>query len=186
LTNLTGVEHYTYDDYVKWDGDWELIFGTAFAMAPAPVKKHQNLNVKITTQLEEYFEECSRCEVLIEEDYKISDDTVIRPDIAVVCDDLNETYISKAPEIIVEILSPSTAKRDEKVKFELYEFEKVKYYILVYPDDLKAKIFKHNGDRFVKEGDFLDEVYGFKDLECEAKIDFNRVFRKYRKNKRDI
>ncbi len=181
MANLAYLEHYTYEDYKLWEGDWELINGHPYAMAPSPMKKHQNLNAHITAQLVEFYEECLECEVLIEEDYIIDDDTVVRPDIAVVCNDPNQDYISKSPEIIVEIVSPRSSLKDEKIKFELYEKEKVKYYILVYPNFLKAKIYRHNGEKFIKEGDFFSQTFEFKDLECKPKIDFERVFRKYRK-----
>ena len=178
--NLAYLPNYTYEDYKYWEGDWELINGFPYAMAPAPVRRHQNLNVKIASQLEEVLEECLECEVLIEEDYKIDDSTILRPDIAVSCNDDNEFYISKAPEIVVEIVSPSTKLRDENLKFGIYEREKVNYYVIVYPDELKAKVFKHNGERFVKEGVFEKEVYNFEDMTCFAKIDFERVFKRFR------
>ena len=177
--NLAYLPNYTYEDYKHWQGDWELIDGFAYAMAPAPVRKHQNLNVKIATQLEESLEECLECEVLVEEDYKIDDYTVLRPDIAVVCNDDNENYISKAPEIVVEIISPATKLRDENLKFFIYERERVKYYVLVYPNELKAKIFKHNGEKFINQGVFTDKTYEFKDNTCYAKIDFQRVFKRW-------
>jgi len=172
-------EYYTYEDFKNWEGDWELIGGVAYAMAPSPLKIHQSLNARIVAQLVESFEECEECEVLVEEDYKIAEETVVRPDISVVCNDENEIYIAKAPLIIVEIISPKTARRDEVVKFSLYEAERVKYYILVYPDDLRAKVYKHNGIKFVKEGDYTKETYYFE--ECGAKIDFKRVFKRYRR-----
>ncbi|GAB6045666.1 hypothetical protein JCM11957_12640 [Caminibacter profundus] len=174
------IEHYTYEDYKKWKGDWELIGGMPYAMAPAPAKRHQLLSSAIVTQFYTQLENCINCEVLIEEDYKISEDTILRPDISVVCNDLNPNFISKAPEIIVEIISPSTAKRDEKLKFSIYEFEKVKYYILVYPDELKAKIFKHNDEKYIKEGDFLTQTYEFNTSCGKVKLDFERAFRRYR------
>ena len=40
---MCAFEYYTYDDYIKWEGDWELIDGIAYAMAPSPLKTHQNL-----------------------------------------------------------------------------------------------------------------------------------------------
>ena len=178
--NLAYIPYYTYEDYKKWDGDWELVNGYPYSMAPAPVKRHQNLSVKIVTQLEESLEECEECEVLIEEDYLIDEYTILRPDIAVSCNDPHKEYISKAPEIIVEIISPATKLRDENLKFSIYEREKVKYYILVYPDELKAKIFKHNGERFIKVGVFEKEIYEFNDIACYAKIDFKRVFKRFR------
>ncbi len=42
---------YTYEDYVQWEGDWELIYGQAIAMAPAPMINHQAVIVAILSQL---------------------------------------------------------------------------------------------------------------------------------------
>jgi len=178
---LPYIEHYTYEDYKKWKGDWELINGYPYAMAPSPVKKHQIISGAIFSQFYLQLEDCKKCEVLIEEDYKISEDTVLKPDISVVCNDLNPNFISKAPEIVVEVLSPSTAKRDEELKFSIYEFEKVKYYVLVYPEELKAKIFKHTGEKYIKVGDFLNETYEFETSCKKVKLDFERIFKRYRK-----
>ena len=175
---MCAIEYYTYEDYKLWEGDWELIYGQAIAMAPAPVINHQILMVSISTQFYNQLEECEECIVLAEEDWKISDDTVVKPDVVVVCGNKSDKYISKAPEIVVEIVSQSTAKRDEKIKFKLYEDEKAKYYILVYPEDKKAKIYKLEGNKFEKEGDFFDEVYEFKNISCKVSLDFKRVFKK--------
>jgi len=45
------IEHYTYDDYRKWDGEWELIDGFPLAMAPTPMRKHQSLATAIISEL---------------------------------------------------------------------------------------------------------------------------------------
>ncbi len=175
---MCAIEYYTYEDYKLWEGDWELIYGQPVAMAPAPVIDHQLLIVSISTQFYYQLEECEECQVLVEEDWKISDDTVVRPDVAIVCGNKNDNYIAKAPEVVVEIVSPSTAKRDEKVKFEIYEKEKVQYYVIVYPEDKKAKIYKLQGSRFEKEGDFFDEIYDFSDITCPVQLDCKRAFKK--------
>jgi len=44
---LNYIEYYTYEDYKRWEGDWELIEGMPYSMAPAPFKRHQNLSLKI-------------------------------------------------------------------------------------------------------------------------------------------
>ena len=174
------IEYYTYEDYINWKGDWELIDGIAYTMAPAPMRKHQSLATAIITELYNQLEKCTQCKVLGEIDYKISNDTVLKPDIVLTCGETNESYLTKAPEIVVEIISKSTAKRDEKYKFQIYEEEKVKYYILVYPDDLKAKIYKLKGSEYDKEGDFLEESYSFDDTTCKVSLDFKRVFKRFR------
>lgn len=175
------TEHYTYDDYIQWDGDWELIDGYPYAMAPAPMITHQALAMQMAFELERSMEDCPECIVAPEVDWKISDDTVLRPDVVLICGEYNDAYLTKVPEIVVEVISKSTAKRDEKYKFEIYEREKVKYYILIYPDDLKAKVYKLDEKKFDKQGDFTKETFHFKDTACEVSVDFERVFRKFRK-----
>jgi len=172
---------YTYDDYKMWEGDWELYDGVAVAMSPAPVRKHQGLASEIIYYIREQLNNCLQCEVLGEVDYKVSDDTVLRPDVVLTCGETHEAYLTKAPEIIVEIISKSTAKRDEKYKFEIYQEQKVKYYIIVYPDDLIAKVYKLDGKAYDKQGDFAIETYLFENTTCGVTINFEKVFRRFRK-----
>ena len=175
------IEHYTYDDYKQWQGDWELINGVPVSMAPSPMKIHQNIASLIIIELGNQLTDCNRCEVLGEIDYKISDDTVLRPDIVLTCDETNEEYLLKTPEIIVEIASKSTIKKDEKYKFEIYQSQKVKYYIIVYPDDLIAKVYKLDDKVYDLQGTFTTEKYDFSDTTCKLSLDFERVFRRFRK-----
>lgn len=177
---MCAIEYYTYEDYKQWEGKWELIAGVPLAMAPAPVRKHQALAAKIIRQIDEQLDECAACEVLGEANYKICDDTVLRPDVVLICNEPNDTYLTKAPEIAFEIISPATAKRDEKYKFEIYEKELVKYYVLVYPDDLIAKIYKNEQARYIKQGDFSFERYDFEQTTCKVSIDFDKLFKKFR------
>ena len=176
------LPHYSYDDYKQWKGDWELMEGAPVAMSPAPMISHQTIAYAIARELGNSIDDCEKCLVLGEEDYKITDDTVLRPDVVMICDEPNERYITKAPEIIVEVVSKSTAIRDENYKFKIYEAEKVKFYILIYPDDCRAKIYKLKNDRYSKEGDFSHEKYDFDGLTCHAEVNFTSVFKKVRNN----
>jgi len=177
---MCAIEYYSYDDYVTWKGDWELINGIPVAMSPAPMRKHQSIASEIIRYIGNQLDSCPFCEVLGEVDYKINDDTVLRPDIVLTCGETHPSYLTKAPEIVVEIISPSTAKRDEKYKFEIYEAEKVKYYILVYPDDLKAKVYKLDDKKYDKQGDFTLESYKFEETTCGIELDFEKVFKRFR------
>jgi Uma2 family endonuclease len=174
------LEYYSYDDYKKWEGDWELIDGIAYSMAPSPIIFHQAISGGICSELFVSTRKCKDCNVVIEQDWKVDEVTVLKPDVALICNETNSAYISKAPLIIVEVISKSTAKRDEKYKFEIYKNEKVLYYVLVYPNELRAKIYKLKEDNYVKEGDFSFEEYTFEDLKCKASIDFSTVFEKFR------
>jgi len=150
------------------------------AMSPSPTISHQAIAAKILNQLMNSIGDCDKCLVLAKEDWKIDDGTVLKPDVVLICDEPNEQYITKAPEIIVEVISPSTSRRDEVFKFDIYEREKVPYYVLVYPDDCKAKLYKLENNKYTKQGDFSRESYAFDNTCCGAMIDFEAVFRQFR------
>ena len=175
------LPHYTYDDYEEWKGDWELIAGVPYAMAPAPVKRHQQLVGMIFTQVEEDTETCPECETLIDSDWKVDSQTVLKPDVALVCSDENPDFISKTPELIFEVLSPSTAKRDEGLKFSIYEEEGVHYYVLVDPDALIARIYENDDFTFRKVGEFDTDRYSFESSNCSITVDFGRLFGRFRR-----
>ncbi len=172
--------HYTYDDYIHWEDDWELISGTPFAMAPSPMFNHQSISSLLIQSIGDSIKSCKNCMVVSEMDYKIADDTIVRPDIALVCGQKDGAYIKKSPELIVEIVSKSSAKRDEKIKLTLYEQEKVYYYILLYPEDLKAKIYKLKDSKYEKIVDVLEGSFIFDEIKCQAKIDFDFVFERFK------
>lgn len=174
-------EYYTYQDYKCWNGDWELIGGQAIAMSPSPMISHQAIVMEIAYEMKRSLDDCDACLVLSEEDWKISEDTTVRPDVVMICNEPNDAYITKRPEIVIEVVSDSSVRRDEVVKYHLYESEKVPYYLIVYPDDLKAKIYKLVDGKFESDGSFLDTRYDFAALTCDVSIDFKMVFRRYRK-----
>ncbi len=168
---------YTYADYASWPGDWELIEGVPVAMSPAPTLKHQHIAGEILFQFRNQLEKCQQCQVLHEVDWKLSEETVLRPDVVVTCKSQHENYLIHAPEIVVEVVSPATARRDEGVKRQLYEQEKVSYYILVYPEDGRAKVYRLRDRAFDKVGDFVEETAHFdEELPCPLTLDFARVF----------
>lgn len=177
MSTLAYNEKYTYNDYLEWEGEWELIYGDAYAMAPSPAYSHQYISGKIYRQLDEKLENCNKCSAVIEMDWNVSSDTVVRPDSMVVCYEPDER-LTKRPELIFEVISPSTSKRDEILKFDLYQNEGVPCYILVYPDSRKAKVYQLIDFKYRKIGDFSDEVYRFETAECTIEFDFGFIWRK--------
>ncbi len=173
---LENIPHYTYEDYKNWEDEWEIIDGVAYAMSPAPMIGHQKISNKIARILDEQTENCNNCHALLPVDWKISEDTVVQPDNLVVCYEPKGAYISKAPSMIFEILSKSTAKKDTTLKFELYEREGVKYYIIVDPDENIAKAYELKDGRYIKILDATDEVVDFELKDCDIKIDFNKLW----------
>lgn len=174
---LEHLPSYTYEEYKNWEGRWELIYGIPYNMAPAPVKKHQKVSQRIGWLLENALQECPRCEAMLPIDWKIDEETIVQPDNLVVCDeDMEGAYIVKAPLIIFEVLSKSTANKDCNLKFELYEKEGVKFYVIVDPNEQNAKLYKLKNGRYIKEGDFSRNSYKFELEECSFEFEFGRIW----------
>jgi Uma2 family endonuclease len=145
---------FNYGDYLKWPEEerWEIISGEAYNMTPAPSTHHQRVSRRLLTIFENFLKD-KKCEVfgapydvILPENNESekSASTVVQPDIAVICDKFKiKTHgCVGAPDLIIEILSPATSKKDMTVKFELYEYHKVKQYWLVHPKDKYAMVFK--------------------------------------------
>ncbi len=173
-------EYYSSSDYQQWKGDWELIGGMPYAMSPSPSVSHQSAATQITSQLLNTVnaekKSCGKCTILMETDWFVSNDTVVRPDVLIVCRKVNEKVLV-APELIVEVVSQSSSKRDEVMKFELYQKECVNYYILAYPEKRIAKVYVNSNNGFSKMDDFLSEQAYFKIKNCNFIIDFSTVWR---------
>lgn len=127
---------YTVADYNMWEGQWELIDGIPYAMSPSPVRAHQRMGKAIMRHLDDALaatkDTCGRCEVVYELDWIIGDDTVVRPDLALVCDQTGD-FITTPPVLIVEILSPATAMKDRQTKLQIYRLQGVRYYAVADP-----------------------------------------------------
>jgi len=150
-------KHYTYGDYKHWPEDerWELIDGVAWDMSPAPARRHQKIFGELFTQINLFLKN-KKCEVyaapfdvlLPGEDEPAEDDvsTVIQPDISVICDEkkLTDKGCTGAPDWIIEILSPYTAKKDMDIKFHLYQRHGVKEYWIVDPGNMYVHVYLLN------------------------------------------
>jgi len=151
---------YTYADYLTWldDKARELINGF-IKMLPAPRLVHAEVSKNVTWQLESVTRRNGcKCKVFYApfdvrfpkkgETANDMIDTVVQPDICVVCDlsKLDERGCCGAPDMIVEILSPSTLKKDTTEKFTLYEESGVKEYWMVHPKDKAIHVFLLQND----------------------------------------
>jgi Uma2 family endonuclease len=175
------LPQYTYEDYVHWEGRWELIQGIPYAMTPAPSIGHQVICSRINWQLRNLLQDCRRCEVLPPVDWPIADDTVVQPDVLVVCGDrkkMGVTRLEVTPVIVFEILSPSTSQKDRIVKYRLYEQAGVKYYCIVDPETKSAVVFSlHNqGEKYGAEEEFKEGKMFFDLGSCQMEFDFGNVF----------
>jgi Uma2 family endonuclease len=181
-----GEQHFTYADYKAWELDeserFELIGGKAYAMA-APNDFHQAIRGELIAQMVT----CLRgkpCKVraapydvrlFYEEDE--SDDTVVQPDISVICDEKKRGVegCRGAPDLIVEILSPSNTGAEYIRKFNLYLEAGVREYWLVEPVSKTVQAF------VLQNGAYTGKVYNSASLLPSAvleglSISLNDVF----------
>ena len=117
MLSKSDLPHYTYSDYLHWEGRWELIEGIAHAMSPAPSVSHQKVSQEIARLLGESTDQCEQCQALLPVDWKITEDTIVQPDNLIVCYQPTGTYITRAPSVIFEVLSPSTRERTSVSNF---------------------------------------------------------------------
>jgi Uma2 family endonuclease len=141
--------HLTYDDYVEFPDDGkrhEIIEGDHY-MTPAPRTKHQSVSVNLSSVMAPFARRHKLGKVLTAPcDVILSDENVVQPDLlfvsrarAGIVTDLN---IQGAPDLLVEILSESSRKKDEVIKRKLYERFGVQEYWIVDPELETVKIFK--------------------------------------------
>jgi len=181
-------EKYNYGDYITWNDSeyWELIDGIPYNMAP-PNRFHQEISGELFGIFHNYLKGKS-CKVyaapfgvrlpLADEEDKYIKNAVL-PDIVIVCDKkkLDDAGCRGAPDLIVEILSPSTNKMDSKEKFLLYEKTGVKEYWIIDPYHKIVSVYTLGKDNLYGRPDMYTEedkikVGIFSDLE----IELNTVF----------
>ena len=180
------TEYFTYADFKEWDLEagerYELIYGEVFAMAGAS-ERHQAILGAIFNQIYNYLEG-KPCKVypapfdvrlFYKEDE--SDDTVVQPDIVVICDEKKRGNegCRGAPDLIVEILSPSNTAIEMERKFRLYQQAGVREYWIVDPENKGLKTYiLNNKPVFANYYGSTDTVHVniFPDL----KINLTRVF----------
>ena len=141
-------DHWTYADYKDWElkpGErYEIIYGEAYAMS-APNTFHQSILMELSKQIANFLTG-KKCRVypapfdvrlFYEEDE--SDDTVVQPDISVICDreKLGKEGCRGAPDLVVEILSPSNTAIEMQRKFNVYHDAGVREYWVL---DVEEKI----------------------------------------------
>ena len=152
---------FTLDDYYAMPEDTrvELIDGVLYEML-APTTIHQDFGFQIAHKLQNYIEKNKgKCWVAVAPvDVQLNCDnrTMVEPDVIVVCnrDKIIRRCVYGAPDIIVEVLSPSTKKKDLTIKLNKYTEAGVKEYWLVDPDAKRVMVYRF-------EEDVVLNIYGF-------------------------
>ena len=154
-------KRYTYEDYCTWGDDerWELIDGVPYAMS-APSRRHQEISVRMLYHLYGFLKG-KPCKVFAAPfDVRLNEDaygdTVVQPDLLVVCDEskLDDKGCGGVPDMVIEILSPSTAMLDKVLKYRRYLQTGVREYWIIDPESNTVSV------HILKNGEYVTYAYG--------------------------
>lgn len=177
INKLDLSKKYTYADYLTWrfNERVELLKGYISKMSPAPSLKHQDITGEIFVALK-LFMRGKDCKVFIApfdvrlpilSNKKNQIDTVVQPDICVVCDldKLDKQGCNGAPDLIVEVLSPGNTKNEMKDKFKIYQDSGVLEYWLVEPEQEFVVIYNLD-----KKGNYIGSQPFIKEDKIKSKV----------------
>ena len=156
---------YTYADYVLWDDDVrrELIDGVPYVMA-GPNRKHQKILGRLHLLFGNFLKG-KTCEVYLSPfDVRLNsetlDDTVVQPDLMIICDQsiLTDACCKGVPDMVIEILSPSTANYDKNLKFKTYLRAGIREYWIVDPKEETLAV------NILKDGNYITHAYSNEEI----------------------
>lgn len=173
---------YTLEDYMALPEEFraELIDGNLYRM-DAPSFIHQIIGGELYRQISNYIishkGNCIACtapaDILLDRD----DRTAVQPDVFVICDRSNITrqHGMGAPDLVIEVLSPSTKKKDMNLKRDKYQRAGVREYWMIDPDKQKVIVETFEGEQDITIYSFTNKipVHIFQD-NCE--IDFAQIY----------
>jgi Uma2 family endonuclease len=172
------LPNYTYDEYAQWEGRWELIDGIPWAIRLTP--EHQRISGNTLAVLQNAVKQsgCTGCKVYPSIDYKITENTVVCPDVLIACQPIEKDYLDFAPVLVAEILSAETILKDRNSKFYLYEAQKIPDYLIVDADKQEIEIYKLNSEgKYIleKTDPALPYTFAFED-DCSAELILNNIW----------
>ncbi len=178
VSSVTRYEpHYTVEDYLQWEGEWELWYGVAVSMSPSPFGPHELVVSRLVQDFRNQIDKQNcHCEVYAGLDWIVASDTVVRPDVMIVCGDQPTRHLERPPVIAVEVLSPSTASKDSFQKRELYQYSGVSYYLIVDPDNRTLQILRLLDGFYHVMMSSLSSTHEL-DHGCKMELEVERLFR---------
>ncbi|MEZ6088667.1 MAG: Uma2 family endonuclease [Pirellulaceae bacterium] len=172
------ITSYTYEDYQLWEGDWQLIDGVAVAMTPSPFGRHERVVGEIFGELRQQLKDqgCD-CRVYTGLDWIVSKDTVVRPDVMVVCGQQPDRYLERPPVLAVEVLSSSTRGLDLTTKRAIYQSAGVAYYLIVDPEGETVELCDYREGKLSSQHGHGDKFDLRLDDHCHATLVVEAMFR---------
>lgn len=155
------VRPLTADDLATFpdDGNRYEVIGGMLVVSPSPTARHQRILTQLVTWLNLHLIQTSAGEVFVAPfDVHLSINDVVQPDLVVVLDEhravIEEKGVVGTPDIVVEVLSPSTSRSDRVWKTALYARSGVREYWIVDPVEETILVQSLNIDHYVESGAF--------------------------------
>jgi len=184
LAQKEDYREYTYEEWLELDNneDTELIDGIVYmrygsGKHSGPSRRHQKVSGELYQGIAAFLKGSKTCEIYYDLSVKLNKNTVVRPDIAIICDPdkLDDRGCNGAPDLIIEILSPSNMVTDSWTKYNKYLLAGVKEYWIVDPTKNEVTVY------ILKDGKYHGTWYSEEDIipvttlpGCE--IDLSAVF----------
>lgn len=182
--NMSSRTGKTIDDYLALPDDVrvELIDGVFYDMG-SPSMVHQSISMHISTAFNNHIDshngKCMAFAAPTDVQLDCDDKTIVEPDVLIVCDrdKITKPRVVGAPDLIVEVVSPSSWYHDSFRKLQKYKKAGVREYWIVIPDELKIIVYCFETSDFLTEYTFNDKVpVGIWGGECE--VDFKKIYEK--------
>ncbi|MCD4684544.1 MAG: Uma2 family endonuclease [Anaerolineae bacterium] len=128
------------------------------SVTPAPTAKHQRLVLEIAIVIKNL--KLAGVAYIAPMDVRLDDTSVVQPDVMWVaagntqCVLVDDKYWQGAPDLVVEVLSPATARQDRGVKFDLYQQHGTREYWIIDPAAEYVEVWRHDGEQFARGGVF--------------------------------
>ncbi len=145
-------------------------------MSPLPVPKHQKIAMALGSEFTVMLKNCRQCTAYQPIDYRVSDDTILQPDMLVVCSEITKKYLDFPPALVVEILSPATALKDRHSKYSIYESQAIPYYLIISPDTEEVEVYQLRDGIYSLEQKGNNFSYQFSLGDGTATIDFKEIW----------
>ncbi len=177
---------YTLEDYLALPDDQrvELIDGVFYDMA-APTLIHQAIGDRLQTRFNNYIRKkkgsCMAFTSPVDVQLDCDDKTIVQPDVLIICDlsKLRRERVYGAPELVVEVLSPSTSRKDRLLKLTKYKKAGVREYWIIDPDRKRVFVYEFEKGDGCRIYSFEDSVpVGIYDGDCA--VNFSQIYEEIR------
>ncbi len=181
--------NYTYADYLKFEFEEmvELIRGKIFKMSPAPSSYHQLISGNLFFEIRKMINNTNGCSIFVapldvilsfEEKKEIKSRTVVQPDLCIICDPskIKKAGCFGAPDLVIEIISEHTSKKDLNNKYSVYEEAGVREYWIVFPKEEIIEVYVLEGQKFARKRVFVKEEEITSYIFPELRIDLTLIF----------